>query len=606
MDFKKIFKELKRRKVYHVAVTYAITVWLVAQVLDLALDTFEAPSWVMQMALILLFIGFPIALILAWAYELSPQGVVRTDTEVASGNPDTPSQRRPLIYLGIIGLLVATIVFLLFYKSNFWETKPTPDLPAFHAPNSIPIAMLPLINLSEDKQLSYFSSQLTNDIINELAKVRSFAVTAFTTVYDFEGQGRSPEMIAESFGVDYLMRGSARAYEGGDSIKIDVELIDPLTGRRLWGESYKELMGQAPALQAAIAKKVATNLNVQLTPAETASLAGDKTRNGQAYLKFLEARQEYNAFYSDAMASAIRLLEEAIQLDPEYTEARTLLAWILNTYSWPAFKTNEASLIRNKIRIDHHLETALAQNPNSSDIYLVKANYTMTYLDDLQVALGYVDKALKINSWPELPTTHCVCTAVTMNIVLGNLQRAKEIEFLARQIEPGSIMILNDAFFIDLVEGNFEEATKKMEQALQLMDVPVFRFQTGWAYLNEGRYREAIEMLHSAYPDPRTMVPAAVAYLSNAHYSLGEQVDSDRYKSRLDSLLLTGETNVLIDLAVIAAARGEEEETLNYLERHLNEAPIGLSFQLNTEPVFHKFKDLPRFLRIRERIGYFE
>jgi TolB-like protein len=605
MKLKKLLEELKRRKVYHVALTYGVTAWLIAQVLDLVTDAFDAPPWIMKMSLIFLLVGFPIALVLAWAYELSPQGIVRTDTEEATANPYSPSQRRPLINLAIIGVLVAAVVFLLFYKTSFWG-PPEREMASFHAPNSIPVAMLPFINLSEDKELGYFSSQLTNDIINELAKVRSFAVTAFSTIYGFEDQGKSPGEIAETFGVDYLMRGSARAFAGGDSIKIDIELIDPQTGRRLWGEAYEEAMGQAPALQAAIAKKVADNLNVQLSPAEAASLSGDKTRNGQAYLKFLEARQNFQSLQYNGLKKAEQLLEEVLFLDPNYTEAHTLLAWLLTLYSWPSFRVDQARLETNKQRIEGHLATAMLQNPNSSDIYLVKANYSLSYLDDLEAARDNVEKALEINSWPELPTTGCICTAVTVNVVKGNLERAKEIADVARRVEPGNIMIINDAFFMNLVEGELEAAARDMENAKQLMDVPVFRFQTGWVYYLLGRYQEAISLINSAYEGFDYTPPAMHAYLSNAYYKLGDLQKSNAYRDTLTARLAAGETHVLADLATIAAERGEDKAVLELLERHQREAIVSLSYQINVDPIFDRFEDLPRFRALRERMGYYK
>ena len=321
MQLRKFFKELKRRKVYHVAISYGLTAWLLAQVLSLVAETFNAPDWVMQMTLVLLLIGFPVALLLAWAYELSPDGVIKTDSEDSEGNPYSSSQRRPMINLLIIALLFVVVVFLLFSKNNFFDITPNRETVRYADPNSIPIAMLPLINLSEDKALAYFSSQVTNDIINELAKVRSFAVTAFSTVYGFQDLGKSPRDIAEELDVAYLMRGSARAFAEGDSIKIDVELVDPFTGRLLWVESYQELMDEAPSLQVAIARKVAANLNVRLSVSESESLKTIKTRNGQAYLKFIEARQEFRSLQIRRIDRAVALLEEAIGLDPNYTES---------------------------------------------------------------------------------------------------------------------------------------------------------------------------------------------------------------------------------------------------------------------------------------------
>lgn len=606
MQLRKFFRELKRRKVYHVAISYGITAWLMAQVLSLVTDTFNAPDWVMQMTLVLLLIGFPVALILAWAYELSPDGVIRTDSEDSEENPFTSAQRRPMINILIISLLIIAVVFLLFSRNNFFEISPNREIVRYADPNSIPIAMLPLINLSEDKALAYFSTQVTNDIINELAKVRPFAVTAFSTVYGFQDLGKSPRDIAEELDVTYLMRGSARAFAEGDSIKIDVELVDPFTGRLLWVESYQELMDEAPSLQVAIARKVAANLNVRLSVSETESLKTGKTRNGQAYLKFIEARQEFSSLQVSKIDRAVTLLEEAIDLDPTYAEAHTLLAWVLTLQSWPAFKENQAKLATNRERIKTLLNTASKLNPASSDIFLVRANYAMTYLDDVKLAEQMVQKALEINSWPELPTTLCICTAVTVNVVKGNLKRAKEIADVARKVEPGNIFILNDSFFIDMVEGDMDGAAKKMEQALQLMDVPIFRYQTGWAYFHQGRYEKAIELLLQAYKGQAYTPTTISAYLSNAYYKAGDRKKSEAYKDTIEVKLAAGETHVLADLATIAAVRGQDDLALTYLERHQKESIVSMAYLLNVDPVFRKYEGYPRFRVLREKMKYYE
>lgn len=605
MNIKKLLNELKRRKVYHVAITYGITAWLLAQILSLVSDTFKAPDWVMQMALVLLIIGFPVAIILAWAYELSPNGIISSTKVNSEENPFPSSKRRPMLPILLLGLITIGVSIFLFSSSETFKTPDEQNQVNFSVPNSIPIAMLPLINLSEDKQLGYFSNQVTNDIINELAKVRPFAVTAFSTIYGYQDKGKSPKDIAAELDVAYLMRGSARAFADGDSIKIAIELVNPTTGRLLWGETYQELMDEAPALQSAIARKVAASLNVQLSDSESESLMTDRTDNGDAYLKFLEAREGVQTMRNKGMSKAVNLLTEAIELDPDFAEAHTLLAWVLTMYSWPAFKTDEATLEKNKERIEKHLNRSIELNPASSDVYLVQANYIMSYKDDLKKSLQLVEKALELNSWPELPTTLCVCTAVTVNVIAGRLDRAKELTNIAREVEPGNIMILNDAFYIHLAENNIDEATKNMERALQLINVPVFRYQTGWAYFHQGRYKEAINMLENAY-DGEGYTPASnTAYLSNAYYKLGDLKSSNYYKNILVNLLSEGEKNVLVDLASIAAVRGEDAQALAYLEQHQQEAVIGISFQLSVDPVFNKYHEDPRFIALRNHMGYY-
>ena len=606
MDLRKFFEELKRRKVYQVALTYGLTAWLVAQVLDLATDAFNAPDWVMQMALVILLIGFPVALVLAWAFELSPKGIIRTDSDASEENPYTPSERRPMISLVVISLLIVVVGYLLMSRSGLFDSPANREMAGIASPNSIPIAMLPLINFSEDPNLGYFSNGVTNDIINELAKVRSFAVTAFTTVYGYKIDGKTPKIIAEELDVTYLMRGSARAFAGGDSIKIDVELVDPFSGKQIWNASYQELMNEAPSLQSAIARKVAANLNVRLSEDESNSLAGGRTENGQAYMKFMEARNEFNYLQPNRMDRVVSLLEEAIALDPNYAEAHTFLAWVMVLHGWPDWKRDQALLESYKSRIETHLATASRLAPSSSDIRLVRANYAITYLDDLKMAVDLVEEALELNSWPDQPTSLCICTAVTANVISGNLMRAGEIAGVARKVEPGNIFLLNDRFFMNLVEGDLEKAAVNMEEALRLMDIPLFRTQVGWTYFHLGRYPEAEEVLASAYQGQGFTPTRVMAYLSNTYYRLGDLQKSNAYKDSIETKLASGETYVLVDLATVAAVRGEDDLALSYLERHQEEAVISLAYVLNVDPTFKKYYQNPRFVEMRRKMKYYD
>ena len=606
MNLRKFLKELKRRKVYQVALTYGITSWLVAQILDLATDAFNAPDWVMQMAIVVLLIGFPVALILAWAYELSPQGIIRTDSEQAAENPFTPAERRPMINKVVIILLIVIIGYLLTSRSSLFGTESKEEMPGIAAPNSIPIAVLPLKNLSEDPDLDYFSNGVTLDLINELGKVRSFAVTDFLTVYGYQNSEKNTKIIAEELGVTYLMQGFARAFAGRDSIQIDIGLIDPYSQRQIWSITYKELMDQAPALQSSIARKVASSLNIHLSKDEFNSLAVGRTTKGPAYLKFMEARNEFYRLQPNRMARIVSLLEEAIALDPSYAQAHTFLAWVMVLQGWPEWKVDQELLQSYRSRIVEHLNIARELDPSSSDIRLVQANYEAIYLGDLKMAVDMVDEAIELNSWPELPTSLCICTAVSVNVIKGNNDKAKGLAGIAKRVEPGNIMLLFDQFIINLLETNLEAAERNINEALSLMDVPLFRSLLGIIYYHQERYQEAQEVLAAAYRGQGYTPPRVMAYLSNTYYKLGNLEKNNIYRDSLEVMLASGETQVLDDLATVAAVQGEDDLALSFLERQQEEGVTSPAYLMNVDPVFKKYYQNPRFVEMRRKMNYYD
>lgn len=606
MDFRNFFNELKRRKVYQVALTYGITSWLVAQVLDLATDAFNAPDWVMQMSLVGILIGFPVALILAWAYELSPKGIIRTDSEKAAENPYTPSERRPMINKVVIALLVVVIGYLLLTRRNLFELESKVEFSDIATANSIPIAVLPLKNLSDDPDLDYFSSGVTLDLINELGKVRSFAVTDFLTVSRYQDAEKATKIIAEELGVTYLIQGFARAFAGRDSIQIDIGLIDPYSQRQIWNVTYQELMDEATSLQSAIARKVASSLNIQLSKDESNSLALGRTTNGQAYMKFTEARNEFYRLQPNRMVRVVSLLEEAIALDPNYAQAHTFLAWVMTLHGWPEWKVDQELLQSYRNRIKEHLKIADELDPSSSDIRLVQANYEAIYLGNLKMAVDLVDEAIELNSWPELPTSLCICTAVSVNVIKGNIDKAKELVGVAKGVEPGNIFLLFDQFFINLVEANLEAAEGNIEEGLHLMEIPLYRSQLGIIYFHQGRYQEAEEVLVSAYRGQGFTPTRVMAYLSNTYYRFGDLQKSNAYKDSIETNVASGENFSLVDLAAVAAVRGEDDLALSYLERQQEEGVTSPAYLMNVDPIFKKYHETPRFIEIRRKMNYYD
>ena len=339
------FAELKRRNVFRVGVAYAIVAWLLIQVAATVLPTFDAPRWVLQTITFIIILGFPIAIFLAWVYELTPEGIkVTTPAGPAQFHTQTTGQR--LNYF-IIGVLVLAVAFLVVdnyvltedrsQKSevrmerstdNMAEKIPETDNKG-HATEAIPdnsIAVLPFVNMSEDKANEYFADGIAEQLLDQLAKIHGLQVAGRTSSFYFKGRNESFQAIGEKLGVANILEGSVR--KSGDRVRITTQLIKASDGYHLWSETYDRTMEDIFTIQDEIARSVANALQITLGVGELGRTPG-MTRNVEAYENFLAGRSLYYKLNRDNVSQAIDRLEQAVALDPDFAVA---WATLINVY----------------------------------------------------------------------------------------------------------------------------------------------------------------------------------------------------------------------------------------------------------------------------------
>ena len=325
------FKELQRRNVYRVAIAYLVTAWLLAQVADLALGAFGAPPWVQKTFLFLLALGFPVACLLAWAYELTPQGIKRS-TDVAQASASTGGGHRTLD-LVIIGLLTVAVVGLLadrFMLSN------REDQPAVSVRTERPsVAILPFVNRSAIDADAFFVDGVHEDLLRHVATIGSIKTISRTSVLQYRDSGKSAPEIAAELGVDTVLEGGVQ--RSGKKVRINVQLIDAGTDEYLWTESYqRELSAENIfSIQSEIATSVADALQAALSPQERVDLAKVPTRNIDALNAYFSGRRRMETRRPDELEIAISEFEQAIAFDPDFALAYVALAdtyRLLNNY----------------------------------------------------------------------------------------------------------------------------------------------------------------------------------------------------------------------------------------------------------------------------------
>ena len=594
MKFNQFFQELKRRNVYRVAITYAVVSWLIIQIATSTFPYLNIPDWCITFVIWAVIIGLPIALILAWAFEISPEGIAKTVPQSVEENPIESGRKKPFTSNLIIGLLLLAVAGQQLYI-HYWKSEPE------FLDKSI--AVLPLINLNNSDNLEYFSDGVTQEIIDELAKIKSIAVSAFSTAYQYKNQAKPHNEIAEELGVEYLIAGSYRLFEENNRIKLSIELVNPISKKRIWSSTYDEELGNAQYIQLAVAKKVAESLNVELSMAEENDLQKPNTSSGEAFRLYLQAKSEINKLSPEGFANGTKLLEDAIKLDPNFSQALTLLAWRYTVGASadliPGIRRNSTESISFAYP---YIEEALENDSEGSDIFLVRANLKLYSQNRIEDAKEDVERAFSINSWPRIPTNYCICTAVSVFIASNEISRAKEIAELAKEIDPGHVLYDWDLGNIAMKNGDYVRAQYHYGLSVGKADIPFFNSFLGWSYYYNQQYEEALEYLTKAYDNSPVASRLNTASLSNTYFKMGDEKNANKYLEELLSRHSSGEPHLNLFIADIYLERNDKMSALNYLEMGADQSDFGFAIFLSLVPNFRKLNSEPRFQAILEEI----
>ena len=311
------FAELKRRNVYKVAVAYTVVGWLVIQISSTVLPTFHASEWILQTLLVLVAIGFPIALVIAWAFELTPEGIKRTgDVDLAA------STRQPRKHAWIFVVIVGAAFSIgLFFIGRYTarNTAGALELPAKS------IAVLPFDNLSDDKQNSYFATGVQDQILTNLAKVSELKVISHTSVRRYKsGIQRNLREIGRQLGVAYIVEGSVQ--RAGDRLRINAQLIDARTDANVWAETYDRTAADLFAIQSELAQSIVTQLKTKLSPKQRAEIEERPTQDLVAFELYLQAKEVIDSYINvedvrAAFLKALQALDQAIKRDENFVSA---------------------------------------------------------------------------------------------------------------------------------------------------------------------------------------------------------------------------------------------------------------------------------------------
>jgi TolB-like protein len=381
---KNFFTELKRRNVYKVAIAYAVVAWLLIQVATQVFPFFEIPNWVVRLVVLVIIVGFPIALIIAWAFELTPEGLKRT--EFADKLPKKSSGSRVWLYVVV---LAGAISVSLFFLGRY--TAPT-KLTGSTNTAVKSIAVLPFANLSEDKANAYFAEGIQEEILTRLAKIADLKVIARTSTQQYQSKPRDLSEIAKQLGVANILEGSVQKV--ADEVRVNVQLVHAASESHLWADTYDRKLIDVFGVESEIAKAIAEALQAKLTRSEQRALAVKPTNNSEAYDAYLRglAFDARASTTPEELQKAVGFYERAVQLDPAFA-----LAWA--RLSRANAKTYFGGLDKTPARRDaaeRALNAAQKLQPNSPETLLAQAYYQYWVLRDYELAKATFGRVLEL------------------------------------------------------------------------------------------------------------------------------------------------------------------------------------------------------------------
>ena len=578
------FAELKRRNVYKVAVAYAVVAWLVIQAASILLPTFDAPSWAMKVIVLLLVLGFPAALIFSWAFEITPEGIVR-ETEIEASESITHHTGRKIVALTIVVALMAAGLFVF----QVLRARST----SLSAPTAIPnksIAVLPFDNLSRDPDNAYFVEGIQDEILTRLAKIADLKVIARSSTLRFQNKGDLPQ-IAQQLGVAHLLEGSVQKVN--DQVRVNVQLIKAATEAHLWAEVYDRKLTDIFAVESEIAKTIADTLQAKLTGSEQHVIAARPTENNEAHQLYLKGRFFWNKRTGNDLKRSIDYFQQAIVIDPNYALA---YAGVADAYVFlPGYTAGAPGDCYPKAM-------AAAKKALELDDTLAEAHTT------LALALWYYDfnfsqanrefqRAIELN--PNYATGHQQYGNNTLS-ALGRFDEAIDEGKRAVELDPLSLVINADLGMNYYYARRYDEAITQLRKTLE-MDPGYYyaHVNLGQVFAGKRAFNEAIE----EYQKARALNddPFVLGLLGHAYGSLGNKTEALKILDQLNEVSSRRYVSAS-SFAVLFVGLDNKQEALRWLEQSFQDragADIGW---IRVDSLFDPLRGDPRFEALAEKI----
>ena len=579
MKPRNFFSELKRRNVYKVAIAYGVVAWLLLQAASILFPTFEAPPWTMKIFVAVTALGFPIALIIAWAFELTPEGLKRT--EFADELPTKSARSSAWLYVVIVAGAISVSLFFLGRYSAPRNVSESANVAAKS------IAVLPLVNTSADAANDYFSDGLSEELIALLAKIPDLKIIGRSSSFLFKGKPDDSRSIGEKLGVANLLEGSVR--KQGDRVRIVAELINAADGRMLWSETYDRELKDVFAVQSEIATAVTEQLKIKLLGTPAKSDAAPSNDNLAAYNALQQGTFYFRLSTEEGTRKATEFYDEAIRLDPNYAlaHANLSLAWRQLGATWlgGGVEANEAyAKARNEAQVALSLAPNLSTAHEALGFVLLISDFDFA---GAEAELGKAEKLAPADAGPK----GALC------ILFGAQGRLAEAENVARQtlaLDPLGVTRYFNLARILIGGGRYDEAEAALRKAVALQPAAA-RLHVHLTTIDVLRGNATGALQDAQLEPPGSWRDYALALAQQA------QSDHATADAALQTLIDNDAVSGPFQIAAVYGLRHEPDKMFEWLDRAYTERDSGLT-QLLVTPFILNYKDDPRFAALCQKL----
>ena len=578
-----ILSELRRRNVFRVAALYLVAGWVLAQVAELLFGALGVPPWGLRFVLGLLLLGFPLALIFSWVYELTPEGLKREHEVQRNASIARETGRK--INLLIAGLLVVAVGLGAYDVFARRDERPAAHRAAESMPTATPaalasarsIAVLPFVNMSDDRGNEYFSDGLTEELLNLLARIPELKVIARTSSFAYKGKDARISDIARELQVANVLEGSVR--KSGDRVRITAQLIRTSDSTHLWSQSYDRTVQDIFAVQDEIAGEVVDSLKVKLLGADHKPVQAGGTNDARAYEAYLRGRYELNKGESqELLRAALAAFDEALALDPSFAQAHASRSSVLQALTRNAYIPYAEGFAQARAAAERAVELA----PDASDAYVALGRLAISADRDWQESEAALRKALELN--PSNAAAYIVLAQLLTG--LGRTNEALAEAHQAVSVDPLALSGIQTLAFTNYDARQYEDARTLARQVATLDPArPRLHYLFGLIDLATGDPQAAAAACGKELVEWQRQTCLAIAY-----GRLGRDREA---AAQLKELKESGDT-AAYQFAQISAQRGELDEAIRWLNVGRRVRDPGV-FRAGVDQLLDPLRDDPRF-----------
>jgi TolB-like protein/Tfp pilus assembly protein PilF len=577
------FAELKRRNVYKVAVAYAIVGWLLVQVATQVFPFLEIPNWVVRLVIVLVAIGFPIALVIAWAFELTPEGIKRTEDADLLASARQP-RKHAWIFVVIVGAVFSIGLFFIG-RNTGRNTAGASELPAKS------IAVLPFDNLSRDPDNAFFAEGVQDEILTRLAKVADLKVIARTSTQKFKSSPENLPDIAKQLGALNILEGSVQKVN--DQVRVNVQLINALTNAHLWAEIYDRKLSDIFAVQSDIAKTVADTLQAKLTGSEKQMMTAQATTDTTAYELYHKGRSLWGKRTGDNIPKAIAFYEQAIARDPNYALAYAGLAsaHILSPF-YAGADRREAAAKAKEMALK-----ALRLDPNLAEAHTALGKVFFFGEIDLAGAMREYKRAVELK--PNDADAHHWYGNDTL-AALGQFEEAIVEGRRSVELDPLSVVINADFGITFFFAHRYDESAQQLRKTLAIDPTSFYtHFNLGILLQATGDLSGAIAEYEKAKQLGDNTFVSTLCAQAKAH--AGDKDAARRMLSELDELSKRREV-LSYWRALLYLGLNNKDEALRWLEQGFKERDGSNISTIKVDPLLISLHGDPRFEALVQKV----